>query len=116
MADAAGPLDRAEDEALTGRDDDAVGVASAAVPGREAVAPVVAEPRQAREAAAAEVERPLPLRCAHASTARRKAQALASAVSWLEESRRVWSERMDRLEAHLARLQESAGHEDPEQP
>ena len=32
--------------------------------------------------------------------------ALDSAVSWLEESRRAWSERMDRLEAHLADLQE----------
>jgi DNA-binding transcriptional ArsR family regulator len=33
-------------------------------------------------------------------------EALAAAVSWIEESRRVWSERMDRLEAHLARLQD----------
>jgi DNA-binding transcriptional ArsR family regulator len=32
--------------------------------------------------------------------------ALDNAVSWLEESRRTWSERMDRLEAHLADLQE----------
>ena len=32
--------------------------------------------------------------------------ALDDAVSWLEESRRAWSERMDRLEAHLADLQE----------
>jgi DNA-binding transcriptional ArsR family regulator len=32
--------------------------------------------------------------------------ALESAVSWLEESRRTWSERMDRLESHLAALQE----------
>lgn len=31
--------------------------------------------------------------------------ALATAVSWIEESRRTWSERMDRLEAHLADLQ-----------
>ena len=30
--------------------------------------------------------------------------ALEAAVSWIEESRRTWSERMDRLEAHLARL------------
>ena len=36
--------------------------------------------------------------------------ALESAVSWLEESRRTWSDRMDRLEAHLAGLQT------PEQP
>jgi DNA-binding transcriptional ArsR family regulator len=32
--------------------------------------------------------------------------ALEAAVSWLEESRRVWAERMDRLETHLARLQD----------
>jgi DNA-binding transcriptional ArsR family regulator len=33
-------------------------------------------------------------------------QALDAAVSWVEESRRVWAERMDGLEAHLARLQD----------
>src|SRR5919202_3375183 len=32
-------------------------------------------------------------------------EALEAAVSWLEESRRTWAERMDRLETHLARLQ-----------
>ncbi len=32
-------------------------------------------------------------------------QALETALSWLEESRRVWADRVDRLEAHLARLQ-----------
>jgi len=32
-------------------------------------------------------------------------EALAAAVSWIEESRRTWSERMDRLETRLARLQ-----------
>ncbi len=31
--------------------------------------------------------------------------ALEAALSWIEESRRTWSERMDRLETHLARLQ-----------
>jgi DNA-binding transcriptional ArsR family regulator len=31
--------------------------------------------------------------------------ALETALSWIEESRRTWSERMDRLETHLARLQ-----------
>lgn len=31
---------------------------------------------------------------------------LEVAVSWIEESRRTWAERMDRLETHLARLQE----------
>src|SRR5919199_6883956 len=33
-------------------------------------------------------------------------EALEAAVSWIEESRRAWSERMDRLEAHLARVQD----------
>jgi DNA-binding transcriptional ArsR family regulator len=32
--------------------------------------------------------------------------ALEVAVSWIEESRRMWSERMDRLETHLARLRQ----------
>ncbi|MGI8678493.1 MAG: ArsR/SmtB family transcription factor [Jatrophihabitans sp.] len=31
--------------------------------------------------------------------------ALETAASWIEESRRVWAERMDRFEKHLARLQ-----------
>lgn len=34
--------------------------------------------------------------------------ALETALSWIEESRRTWSERMDRLETHLARMQERA--------
>ena len=34
-------------------------------------------------------------------------EALGVALSWIEESRRTWSERMDRLETHLAHLQES---------
>src|SRR5947208_16061267 len=33
-------------------------------------------------------------------------QALEAAVSWIEDSRRTWAERMDRLEGHLAGLQE----------
>lgn len=33
-------------------------------------------------------------------------QALEAAVSWIEHSRRTWSERMDRLEAHMDRLQD----------
>jgi DNA-binding transcriptional ArsR family regulator len=33
-------------------------------------------------------------------------QALGAAESWIEESRRAWTERMDRLETHLAHLQE----------
>ncbi len=32
--------------------------------------------------------------------------ALEAALSWIEESRRTWSERMDRLETHLAHVQE----------
>jgi DNA-binding transcriptional ArsR family regulator len=32
--------------------------------------------------------------------------ALEAALSWIEESRRTWSDRMDRLESHLARVQE----------
>jgi DNA-binding transcriptional ArsR family regulator len=32
--------------------------------------------------------------------------ALAAAVGWLEESRRTWSQRMDRLDTHLAGLPE----------
>jgi DNA-binding transcriptional ArsR family regulator len=32
--------------------------------------------------------------------------ALEAALSWIEESRRAWSDRMDRLETHLARLQD----------
>jgi DNA-binding transcriptional ArsR family regulator len=32
--------------------------------------------------------------------------ALEAALSWIEESRRTWSQRMDRLEKHLARVQE----------
>src|SRR5690348_16281216 len=33
-------------------------------------------------------------------------QALEAAATWLEESRRAWAERVDRLEQHLARLQD----------
>ena len=32
-------------------------------------------------------------------------QALEATESWIEESRRAWADRMDRLEAHLDRLQ-----------
>ncbi len=31
--------------------------------------------------------------------------ALEAAASWIEDSQRVWAERMDRLETHLERLQ-----------
>ena len=37
---------------------------------------------------------------------RLEAEALDTAVSWIEESRRTWAERMDRLEARLAQLQD----------
>ncbi len=37
---------------------------------------------------------------------RLEADALGTAVSWIEESRRAWSERMDRLEDRLAHLQD----------
>jgi len=33
--------------------------------------------------------------------------ALASALAWIEQSRRTWTQRMDRLETRLAHLQES---------
>src|SRR3954471_20261838 len=32
--------------------------------------------------------------------------ALEAALSWIEESRRTWSARMDRLDTHLTHLQE----------
>lgn len=34
---------------------------------------------------------------------------LDSALSWIEQSRRVWSDRIDRLESHLTRMQEPEG-------
>lgn len=34
-------------------------------------------------------------------------QAMESVASWIEQSRRTWTERMDRLETHLASLQDS---------
>lgn len=32
-------------------------------------------------------------------------EALQTVASWIEESQRVWAQRMDRLETHLVRLQ-----------
>ena len=32
--------------------------------------------------------------------------ALGAALSWIEESRRTWSDRMDRLETHLGQMQD----------
>lgn len=36
---------------------------------------------------------------------RLEAAALETALSWIEESRRTWSARMDRLETHLSNVQ-----------
>jgi len=36
--------------------------------------------------------------------------ALDSAVSWLEDNRRVWAERFDKLDEHLAAIQEQSGN------
>jgi DNA-binding transcriptional ArsR family regulator len=35
--------------------------------------------------------------------------ALESAVSWLEDNRRVWAERFDKLDEHLAVIQQRSG-------
>lgn len=35
--------------------------------------------------------------------------ALEAALTWIEQSRRTWSQRMDRLETHLADMQEGQG-------
>lgn len=37
---------------------------------------------------------------------RLEADALETVVSWVEQNRRILAERMDRLDAHLARVQE----------
>jgi len=36
--------------------------------------------------------------------------ALEPAVSWLEDNRRVWAERFDKLDEHLAAIQEQSGN------
>jgi DNA-binding transcriptional ArsR family regulator len=36
--------------------------------------------------------------------------ALDSAVSWLEDNRRVWAERFGKLDEHLAAIQEQSGN------
>ena len=36
-------------------------------------------------------------------------EALDSAVSWLEDNRRVWAERFDKLDEHLAVIQQRSG-------
>lgn len=50
-------------------------------------------------------------RSGHRQTRPCKLQPAAreSAASWIEESRRAWAERMDRLEAHVILLQEREG-------
>ena len=35
--------------------------------------------------------------------------ALTTALTWIEESRRTWTDRVDRLEAHLSHVQEREG-------
>jgi DNA-binding transcriptional ArsR family regulator len=39
--------------------------------------------------------------------------ALTDAAGWIEESRRIWSERYDRLDAHLRRIQQASPPERP---
>ncbi len=36
-------------------------------------------------------------------------QALEAVVSWIEQSRRTWTERMDRLETHLSLIEDGPG-------
>jgi DNA-binding transcriptional ArsR family regulator len=38
-------------------------------------------------------------------------EALAAAAGWIEENRRVWAERFDKLDAHLRDIQEGAPHD-----
>jgi len=35
-------------------------------------------------------------------------QALDTAVTWIEENRRIWTERFDKLDAHLRDIQQAA--------
>ncbi|HEY6277057.1 MAG TPA: metalloregulator ArsR/SmtB family transcription factor [Streptosporangiaceae bacterium] len=37
-----------------------------------------------------------------------RAEALDEALGWIEENRRIWAERFDKLDAHLRGLQQSA--------
>jgi DNA-binding transcriptional ArsR family regulator len=37
--------------------------------------------------------------------------ALDSATSWIEENRRIWTERFDKLDRHLRQIQASAGEQ-----
>lgn len=39
--------------------------------------------------------------------------ALQTAASWIEENRRLWSERLDRLETHLLGIQDPRGRAQP---
>ena len=41
---------------------------------------------------------------------RLEADTLETAVTWIEDSRRIWAERMDRLQVHLERLQQDEEH------
>jgi DNA-binding transcriptional ArsR family regulator len=40
-------------------------------------------------------------------------QALDAAAGWIEENRRVWAERFDKLDAHLRDIQEGAPRDRP---
>ncbi|HEX8080799.1 MAG TPA: metalloregulator ArsR/SmtB family transcription factor [Jatrophihabitans sp.] len=42
-------------------------------------------------------------------------EALDSALGWIEQNRRIWTERFDRLEEHLHRLQHPTAQETPAQ-
>jgi DNA-binding transcriptional ArsR family regulator len=38
-------------------------------------------------------------------------EALDAAVSWIEDNRRIWSERFDKLDAHLREIQQGSAQE-----
>jgi DNA-binding transcriptional ArsR family regulator len=40
-------------------------------------------------------------------------EALDAAAGWIEENRRVWAERFDKLDAHLRDIREGAPHDRP---
>jgi len=46
---------------------------------------------------------------------RLEAEALGSAVSWIENNRRIWTERFDNLEAHLHDIQRAPSRRKREQ-
>lgn len=38
--------------------------------------------------------------------------ALDGAASWIEDNRRIWTERFDKLDRHLREIQDTGGHHD----